>query len=95
MDIRSIRDFVGEHPHGVLLVMADGTEHVVPHRDYLSFGPLRETGEARRGPHATAFVLWEKGTLRMRLVNALLVREVVPLNGQGRSRKRRAGGGSR
>jgi len=88
MNLEEIRNFMLEHPGGVRLRMVDGTEYVIPHLDYVSFGP-RDRPEAKRGPYATSFIVYDlKEQLRMRLVNALLVTEVEPLwqNGHGRGK---------
>lgn len=81
MDIESLRNFVREHPGGVRLRMVDGQVYDVPHRDYISLGPPRNSPEARRGPHATSFLVWRDDEFK--LVNALLVAEVAPLNPNG------------
>lgn len=78
MNIDALRSFVHEHPDGVRLRMIDGREFDIPHRDYASFGPPRAVGRAP----GTSFVLWdEEGGFR--LLNALLVSEVVPLKSNG------------
>ncbi len=75
MDFASFRRFVNDHPEGVTIRMVDGTEYQVPHRDYISLGPPPEA----RSRSATSFLVWDGEG--MRLVNALVVAEVVPMNG--------------
>lgn len=92
MDLESIRSFVREHPEGVRLRMVDGREFDIPHRDYVTFGPPRDTPVSRRGAHATSFLLWVEDDFR--LINALLVAEMVPLkaNGNGHAAGESGGG---
>lgn len=90
MNLESIRDYLDQHPEGVLVRMIDGTEYRVPHRDYASFGPLGESKVTPRGRNATSFIVYDvNNDLRMKLVNALLVKEVVPMQGKGGSSGRR------
>jgi hypothetical protein len=88
VDLNSLKDFVNNHPEGVRIRMADGTKYTVPHRDYIWFTPGYGQSEARVGRFATSFYVSDKGVAR--LVNALLVAEVMPLpsNGHGKSGKR-------
>lgn len=90
MGIESIRRLMQENPQGVRVRMVDGKKYTIPHRDFVSFGPPRDTPEARRAPGATSFIVYEPN-YTFRLVNALLVAEVSPLpaNGHGRAAKRR------
>jgi hypothetical protein len=89
MDLKSIRDFVSSHPHGVLIKMVDGTKYEVPHRDYIWMGPPPEA-RTGRGPHSTSFIVHTKND-EMRLVNALLVTEISGLsqNGNGHAKPRK------
>ena len=90
MDLAAIRQFVNDHPHGVTVRMIDGTEHRAPHRDFVNFGPVPERRSAR-SPHATSFFVWKDNVAH--LVNALLVKEVVPMRAGGaRRRVRRRSG---
>lgn len=79
MDLASIRKIVTESPHGVAIRMIDGTEYRLKHRDYITLGPPPEE-RSLRSQHYTAFMVWDDGPT---LVNALLVKEVVPLKGNG------------
>lgn len=94
MDLASIRKIVTESPHGVVIRMIGGIEYRLKHRDYITLGPPPEE-RSLRSPHYTAFVVWDDGPM---LVNALLVKEVVPLkkngnghSGNGKKRKPRRG----
>jgi hypothetical protein len=92
MEIERIRKFIHEQPNGVVIRMVDGTEHKVPHRDYITFGPLREKSSGEFVAVGTSFLVFQgDGLESMRLVNALLVTEVVPLkshsNGHGKGGK--------
>ncbi len=88
MDLASLQKFVKEHPEGVVIRLVDGTEFHVPHRDYISLGPPPSERPAR-SVHATSFLVWDGEG--MRLVNALVVADVAPLepkrngNGHGKS----------
>ena len=88
MNIAAIREFVNDNPNGVLIRMIDGTEYEIPHRDYVWFTP----SSGRQGTmFATSFYVAYKGVGR--LVNALLIAEVLPLkkNGHGpKSSKKRS-----
>lgn len=95
MDLESLREFVQAHADGVKLRMVDGTEYLVPHRDYVSFGPPTSETTGRRVTR-TSFILYDiRENFRMRLLNALLVASVEPYgtNGSGkpggRSRKKK------
>src|SRR5438105_11617404 len=96
MTVEAIRDFLEQHPDGILVRMIDGTEYRVPHRDYVSFGPLRDIKGKPRVRFPTSFVVYDLNEhLRMRLVNAVLVAEVVPLEhrrngGNGKRGKKRS-----
>lgn len=87
MDLKALRDFIGDHPHGVRIHMVDGTVYRVPHRDYVWFTP--SAGPDPRGARAgTAFWLHDPDRDATRLVNAMLVKEVVPMNGNGKAHGR-------
>lgn len=93
MDPRALRDFVNNHPDGVVIRMVDGHEYRVPHRDFVWFTPTFGTGPARAGGLTTSFWLHDAEHDETRLINALVVREVSPLgrNGHGGERgKKRA-----
>jgi len=79
MDARVLKQFVNDHPEGVRIRMVDGTEYVVPHRDFIWFTPAYGLSDAKAGRFATCFYVAEEGIGR--LVNAGLVTEVVPLRG--------------
>lgn len=92
MDIERIRKFLHEHPAGIAIRMVNGTEYRIPHRDYITFGPLREKSDGERVAVGSTFLVFENdGFESMKLVNALLVSEVVPLklngNGHGKGKK--------
>lgn len=91
MDLAAVRRVVNENPEGVIIRMIDGTEYRLPHRDYITLGPPPEE-RSRRSPHATSFHVWSREESVAHLVNALLVKEIVPLggNGNGRSHKKRS-----
>jgi hypothetical protein len=93
MDIESIRQVVEANPQGVRIVMIDGTKLDIPHRDFISLGPGTDSGlSARRVAARTTFTVYEVNGIPMRIVNAMLVKEVVPLlsGGKGKGRKRSA-----
>jgi hypothetical protein len=90
MDIESIRQIVDASPQGVRIVMIDGTRLDIPHRDFISLGPGPEAGVSKRRVAArTAFTLYEVGGVSFRIVNSLLVKEVVPLSSSGKRKDRR------
>ncbi|MFM9957570.1 MAG: hypothetical protein ACKVZJ_05820 [Phycisphaerales bacterium] len=82
MDLGSVRHIVNDNPQGVIIRMIDGTEYRLPHRDYITLGsPPAE--RSPRSAHKTSFVIelddgWH-------LVNALLVKEIVPLPPNGKN----------
>lgn len=91
MDIESIRQIVDANPQGVRIVMIDGTKLEIPHRDFISLGPGTDAGlSPRRVAAHTAFTVYEVNGVPMRIVNAMLVEEVLPLSGKGKGRKRSA-----
>lgn len=87
MELDAIRNFIRDHPDGVLIRMVDGQEYPIPHRDWISFGPVQKTLSGKEVVRGTSFLIFEEpgGVSSMRLVNALLVKEVVQLkqNGNG------------
>ncbi len=90
MDLASVRQIITDHPEGVIVRMTDGSEYRVPHRDYVNFGPTPEQ-RSPRSPHRTSFFIWKDDVAH--LVNALLVKEIVPLiasggNGSNGSKKK-------
>lgn len=88
MDLEAIRKFVQDHPDGVVLRMIDGTKYKIPHRDYISFGAPKKTLSGKEIVTGTSFILYETGEVAsMRLLNAMLVAEVLPLGKNGSSSK--------
>ncbi len=83
MDIKALRDFINEHPDGVIIRMIDGAEYTLPHRDYVWFTPAIGRSDERAGRFATAFWLHDTAEDSTRLVNALLVKDVTPLKSNG------------
>lgn len=76
MEVSALRTFVLEHGGSVRVRLTDGRTFDVPHRDYLSFPP------SGRG---TTVILWsDEGP---RLMNTLLISEVVPLATNARNGK--------
>lgn len=92
MDIESLRSFVQSHPEGVRLRMVDGREYDIPNHDDVSFGPARDTPQARRGPHATSFLPRQND--HFSLVNAVLVSGAKPPSENGNGRRGGKGGSS-
>ncbi len=91
MEIERIRKFVHEHPSRGVMRMVGGTEYRIPHRDSMTFGPLRGKSTGEMVAVGTSFLVFDgDGLESMKLVNALLVSEVVPLKADGRVRR---GGG--
>lgn len=85
MNIIAIREFVNDHPQGVVIRMVDGREYTIPHRDYVWFTPSSgKLGAA----FATSFYVAHEGVGR--LVNAFLVAEVQPLKVNGHGGKKTA-----
>jgi hypothetical protein len=92
MELEAIRKMVQEHPEGVIIRLVNGTEFKIPHRDYLSFGAPREMLNGKKATTGSSFIVFEHGDVAsMRLVNALLVSEVLPWhkNGNGHPPKTR------
>lgn len=87
MEIRAIREFISTHPAGVTIRMVDGTEYAIPHRDWVWFTPATEMSESKVGRFATSFYVSVNGVGR--LINALLVAEVVPIRKNPKGRKRK------
>jgi hypothetical protein len=79
MDTNALRSFVNEHPAGVRLRLADGTEYRLLHRDYIWFTPAFGKRDRRAGRYATCFWIHDPETQETKLVNALLVTEATPL----------------
>ena len=79
MEARALKAFVNDHPNGVVIRMVDGREYQVPHRDFVWFTPGFGESDGRTNRLSTSFYVAEEGVGR--LVNALLVAEVVPMNG--------------
>jgi hypothetical protein len=93
MDLETIRQGVENHPEGVRIIMIDGTRYDVPHRDFIALGPGIDAGlSPRRAASRTTFTLHEVGGVPLQLINAMLVKEVVPLprNGGAQRRKKSA-----
>jgi len=84
MDLTALRKIVQDHPEGVVIRLVDGTKYEVPHRDFISLGPPPEM-RSPRSAHATSFLIWDGEG--MRLVNALVVAEVVPIQQNGKNGK--------
>lgn len=76
MDIKALRAFIQDHPEGVCIRMIDGTEYRLPHRDYAWFTP---GSNGSGGRYATSFWLHDPEKDETRLINAMLVKEVIPL----------------
>ncbi|MEK6702879.1 MAG: hypothetical protein AABZ53_11485 [Planctomycetota bacterium] len=92
MELERIRQSLHEHPSGIAIQMVNGTEYHVPHHDRITFGPLREKSDGERVAVGSTFLVFETDDFEsMKLVNALLVSEVVPLklngNGHGKGKK--------
>lgn len=91
MELEAIRKFVQDHPEGAVISMIDGTRYRIPHRDYVSFGAPKEMLSGKKAITGTSFLVFETGEVAsMRLVNALLVKDVYPLdrsNGNGSHKK--------
>ena len=85
MDARAMKEYVNDHPEGVLIRMVDGREFAVPHRDFIWFTPSYGQPETKVGRYSTAFYVAHEGVGRM--LNALLVAEVAPLKPRGNGRK--------
>jgi hypothetical protein len=98
MELEAIRRFVQDHPDGVVIRMIDGERLVAPHRDFISFGAPKELLSGRQAVRGTSFLFFETGAVAsMRLVNAMLVKDVLPLrpNGNGHGPHRKGGPGKR
>lgn len=78
MDIRALRGFINTHPDGVILRMVDGAEYPVPHRDWVWFTPPTQSSTGKSVQFPSSFYLAVDGVGR--LVNALLVAEVIPIS---------------
>jgi len=84
MEIRRIRQFVHDHPEGVKIAMVNGVEYILPHRDYITFSP-EEAGTGTPTRAGTSFYIWQNDELR--LVNALLVSEIMPFKPRSNGHK--------
>jgi hypothetical protein len=95
MELESIRKFVQDHPDGVVIRMVDGTTYQIPQSDWISFGPPAKTLSGKQLLRGTSFVVYEEpgGVFGMRLMNAMLVKEVVPMrkSGHTKGKRRKAG----
>ncbi len=92
MEVEKIRRFVHEHPEGVIIRMIDGTSYKIPHRDYITFGPLRETPKGEFVAAGSSFMVFEgPGLEYMKIINAMLVKEVEAARSNGHGPRR--GGG--
>lgn len=88
MDAKAIRTFVSEYPNGVEIRMIDGTVYRVPHRDYLWFTPAYGGSESKVGRMATSFWLHDPERDETRLVNAMMVKEILPLQENGKKKRK-------
>lgn len=88
MDVNAIRDFINEHQDGVQIHMVDGTSYRVPHRDYVWFTPSARSGAGAPKRFATSFYLSLNG--QTRLINALLVSHVRPIDSKNATKRRRS-----
>lgn len=88
MDAKAIRTFVSEYPNGVEIHMIDGTVYRVPHRDYLWFTPAYGAAESKVGRLATSFWLHDPERDETRLVNAMMVKEILPLQENGKKKRK-------
>lgn len=82
MELKAIREFVNDHPEGVVIRMVNGTEYEIPHRDYVWFVPAGGS-DGKPSRAATSFYISHDEVGR--LVNALLVSEIVPMKRNGKS----------
>ena len=94
MDARAVRTFIDEHPDGVAIHMIDGTMYAVPGRDWLWLTPDFPGSGAKTTRTTTSFYLFDEEAGHLRLVNALLVRELHALkaNGTKKTKGRRRNG---
>lgn len=91
MDAKALKLFVEGHPARVVSRMIDGTACEIPHRDSVCFTPTFDVAEGRAPRTGTSFWIADPKTEEHRLVNALLFKEVLPLNtGNGKGRRRSA-----
>jgi len=95
VELEAIRKYMHEHPSGIQIKLVDGRLYRIPHRDYVFFGPPRETLSAKRGVHGTSFFVFDEEIETMKLVNALLVIHVEPLKRNGNGKAHRKGGTKR
>jgi hypothetical protein len=88
MDAKALKLYCDRQAGGVIIRMIDGTEYRIPHRDYVWFTPGFGEAEKRAGRSGTSFWIADTNTEEYRIVNALLVKEVVALP-PGRASKKR------
>jgi hypothetical protein len=86
MDIQALRQFVRDQSGGVIIRMVDGTEYRLPHPDFAWFTPAAGKQGTR---YATAFWLHDPERDETRLVNSMLVKEVVRLPGDDNGTERK------
>lgn len=83
MDTRKLRTCIEDNPAGVEIRMVNGTVYRTPHRNFIWFTPAYGQPESRVGRMATSFWLHDAQRDETRLVNSLLVAEVIPLSSNG------------
>lgn len=81
MDTKALREFVAVHPRGVIIKMVHGAQDTIRHRDFIQFTPVSGLPESRALRATTVFAVYHEESFR--LINALLVAEVVPIQGAG------------
>jgi hypothetical protein len=87
MELEVIHKFVQDHPQGIVICMIDGERIKIPHRDFITFGPTKESSAGKRVAKGTTFIVFEGDSLAsMRLLNALLVKDVRPLKNTGKDK---------
>jgi hypothetical protein len=91
VDAKALRLYVERHPGGVVIHMIDGTSYEIPHRDYIWFTPAFGDADSKVQRPGTSFWIADAASEEYRLVNALLVRDVVPLAARGRRKGRGKG----
>lgn len=90
MELEAIRKYMQDHPEGMRIRMADGTKYDIPHRDWVSFGPPQKTITGKEIVKGTSFLIFEEagvGVTSMKLLNAPLVVELLPLTKNGGASK--------
>lgn len=88
MDAKAIRAFIDEHPEGVTVRMIDGTVYHVPGRDWVWLTPEFPGSGARAARTSTAFYLFDDQAGHLKLINAMLVKELEPYAGRQKSKRR-------